>query len=44
MRPEHLKLAGIVTMVCGAMSPMVAGAANTDSPAMFAGRIIPLPL
>lgn len=42
MRPEHLKLAGIVTMLCGAMSPMVVGATNTDSPAMFAGRIIPL--
>lgn len=42
MRPEHLKLAGIVTMVCGALSPMVAGATNDDSPTTFAGRIVPL--
>lgn len=42
MRPEHLKLAGIVTVVCGAMSPMVAGATNDDSPTTFAGRIVPL--
>jgi hypothetical protein len=42
MRPEHLKLAGIVTMVCGAMSPMVAGATNSDSSATSTGQIIPL--
>ncbi|MGF6597323.1 hypothetical protein P3T23_002040 [Paraburkholderia sp. GAS448] len=42
MRPEHLKLAGIVTLVCGAMSSVGAGAASRDSPTIATGRIIPM--
>jgi hypothetical protein len=42
MKPEHLKLAGIVTLVCGAMSSLGAGAASSDSPTIATGRIIPM--
>jgi hypothetical protein len=42
MKPEHLKLAGIVTMVCGGMSSLGAGATGSDSPTVASGRIIPL--
>ncbi|TDN63718.1 hypothetical protein [Paraburkholderia sp. BL10I2N1] len=42
MRPEHLKLASIVTMVCGAMSSLGAGAASSESPTIATGRIIPM--
>ncbi|HXZ08697.1 MAG TPA: hypothetical protein VEI25_11620 [Paraburkholderia sp.] len=42
MKPDHLKLASIVTLVCGAMSSMAAGATNADSLTMSAGRIIPM--
>jgi hypothetical protein len=42
MKPEHLKLARIVTVVCGGMSSLGAGAMGSDSPMVTSGRIIPL--
>lgn len=42
MKPEHLKLAGIVTMVCGGMSSLGAGATGSDSSTVASGRIIPM--
>ncbi|MGF6756068.1 hypothetical protein P3T16_003475 [Paraburkholderia sp. GAS42] len=42
MRPEHLKLATIVTMVCGAMSSLGANAAGSESPGVATGRIVPM--
>lgn len=42
MKPEHLKLAGIVTMVCGGMSSLGAGAVGSESPTVATGRIIPM--
>jgi hypothetical protein len=37
MKPEHLKLAGIVTVVCGSMFSFEAGAAISDAPAIATG-------
>lgn len=42
MKPERVKLAGIVTMVCGGMSSLGAGAMGSDSPTVASGRIIPM--
>jgi len=39
MKPEHLKLAGVVTVVCGSMFPYGAGAALSDSPAIATGMV-----
>lgn len=42
MKPEHLKLAGIATLVCGAMSSLGAEAATSDASALATGKILSL--
>ncbi|CAG4902543.1 hypothetical protein [Paraburkholderia gardini] len=42
MKPEHLKLAGIATLMCGAMSSFGAEAATGDPSALATGRILSL--
>ncbi len=42
MKPEHLKLAGIATLVCGAMSSLGAEAATSDPSALATGRVLSL--
>jgi hypothetical protein len=39
MKPEHLKLAGVVTVVCGSMLSFEAGAALDDSPTIATGTV-----
>ncbi|CAE6868539.1 hypothetical protein R75461_08435 [Paraburkholderia nemoris] len=42
MKHQHLKLAGIVTVVCGGMSSLGAGAVGSDSPTIATGQIQPM--
>ena len=42
MKPEHLKLAGIATLVCGAMSSFGAEAATSDPSVLATGRVLSL--
>jgi hypothetical protein len=39
MKPEHLKLAGVVTVVCGSMFSFDAGAALDDTPTIATGSV-----
>jgi hypothetical protein len=41
MKPEHLKLAGIVTVICGGMSSIGASAAVSDVQMMAVGPVAP---
>jgi hypothetical protein len=43
MKPEHLKFAGVVTVVCGSMFSFEAGAALGDAPTVATGTVSTMP-